>query len=246
MGCFCQTPPLKGQGSMQKRREKGCRSQRWGMTPKKASSRPNRTGTQGNSQRLDSTHRFKPDKNRHGERKIDTEFHPWPRKKLLVSDTGWERDDLFSSVECPWVYQGKAPFPGVVGQHKIDSIWVCVCVCVCTFSLIFFSYWFFSLLFSLFLFFIVFLIFALRENTKLDGQGGGTRRWDREVWESWENGKNIIKCQIYCIKILIKLLKKELGYQDSEYTPVIGYQVTTFNLYCKITSVSNDSKIFVT
>lgn len=43
-------------------------------------------------------------------------------KKLLVIDTGWEREDLFSSVECPWVYQGKAPFPGIVGQHKIDSI----------------------------------------------------------------------------------------------------------------------------
>lgn len=37
-----------------------------------------------------------------------------------------------------------------------------------------------------------------------------------------------------------------MGSQDSEYTPVIGYQVATFSLYCKITLVSNGSKIFVT
>lgn len=74
---------------------------------------------------------------------------PTPTKKVSAVDSCWGRANLTSPREWSWTTNhtpGQTPRPGVVRQHKTDSMFSCVHFLLCV-VLVFFSLYLFLLIY---------------------------------------------------------------------------------------------------
>lgn len=67
--------------------------------------------------------KFKPEKKNPSTKTRKWTQSPTANQELFAIETCWERENLFSPIECCWVAvhtPGQVPWPGIVGQHKTD------------------------------------------------------------------------------------------------------------------------------
>lgn len=118
MGWIHQTPLLKSQGSMQKRKQKGCKSQRWWMTSRKEYV-PGPTG-----QMYIWTHRDSGRK--HKTCTSSSQTGPQQRGKSWYLLEGENEFSPISISGCINHTLEQATCPGIDEQHQINSIVFCI------------------------------------------------------------------------------------------------------------------------